>query len=38
MRGLLTDPVISGQMRGLKINHMGGRAIKIGKKGEYIIP
>ena len=45
MRGLLTGQVISGQMRGLQINQIGGGgreegggAIKIGQKGGGITP
>ena len=39
-RGLLTDQAISGQMIGLKINHIrrGGGGVRIGQKEEYIIP
>ena len=38
-RGLLTDQVISGQMKGLKITHIGrgeGGAIKLVKRGNVL--
>ena len=34
MRGLLTDQVISGQMRGLKINHIGRERVGGGEGGD----
>ena len=43
IRGLLTDQVIPGEMRGLQINQFGrgvegGWAIKNSQRGGYIIP